>query len=905
MKLIGYLFCAVLLAIFGAAVAPYVVDWNARYGDYVFAQLGAATRESGVVIKALGNIRGQFLIPRLTASNLYLECSEDSKECSGAIAVERLEMRLSLLPLITGRAHVKSVDIYGLRTDASSLSRIVRSQASGGIKKIRIFDSVIADNSGVDATHRSSIYIRQGEIRSRGGTYESQAELRIGSARYELHSTLESQDGGSRVANVELSSTNTKVVLSGSGRRTRTADVVDISDLQKGLFRGFEWVLDARTNNLTELAQVAAIATKVDGISYVNSSEKLSMNAHIKQKEDGGFEVTSLDIDSGSISGHARGECSDTMSCKAQLVLSSVDIDSLFRSDIPDVDASYSAPMRRSSAHFPLVTAEFDAKAELDIREIRYKGSVARNLDAKVSIRDGKVAIDQLRLDLPGRNNILRISGSSVNAGSDSIPRFTGAVYAQGEDIDALLSWVFPIHANELRSSKDSGKFVLESKLYIAPRIVALPGIRLTSQRARAEGNLKYKYGKKGGVVIGGITVSGFSTSDYSVEGMDMKRDVASFAWLRNVMVPLQVLVKFQDFSIGHKAVKELSFLADVSGRRMNLEKIHFVALSGDESVSEVSGSARVSLSSQGVRPKVFLDLKGDKYSSEFLWLPKFLERNAPEGASKKVWKEGMSKFTWSSKPINLSVLEGIDGSVSVRIKSFSFADKILKDLSLASTLKEGVMSIDHLNFRKGKGRVRISGNVGLGEVSSMSVVIAASDVSVDVKEAPTAHAGNLVSGNVSVSGSLQMQGKNVLEWANSVKGKLKFASRRLGVKGVDFDGFITTLFNAESKAEIASLSRVSLYQGDTVFEKFDGEMEIDRGAVVSSAQFRLKNAVGAASVNLFIPQFTVTSLCRFTFIPPRGGSPENIDMSMEGYLWHPNPTFDIDRLFEIVRKNR
>ncbi|SCV63158.1 hypothetical protein ANAPH2_00548 [Anaplasma phagocytophilum] len=246
---------------------------------------------------------------------------------------------------------------------------------------------------------------------------------------------------------------------------------------------------------------------------------------------------------------------------------------------------------------------------------------------------------------------------------------------------------------------------------------------------------------------------------------------------------------------------------------------------------------------------------------------------------------------------------------MNVKLKNMTFLGRSLTDLVMSSTFKEGVMSIDDLHFNQGEGNVKISGNVGMGDVTSLSVVIAASNVAIGSKDSNDEDVeepkGMNPKGNISVSGTLQMYGRNVLELMNSVKGKLKFAARRLDVSGVDFDGFITDLFNTESRADIASLSRVYLYRGNTVFEKFDGEMQIERGTAVSSLQFRLNNAVGAASINFMIPQFTVTSLCRFAFVPPGGNSPASIDMSLQGYVWQPKPTFDIDRLFELVKSSR
>ncbi|WP_249548459.1 AsmA-like C-terminal region-containing protein [Anaplasma phagocytophilum] len=908
MKFLGYLCGAAIVALATIVGVPYLIDWDARYGDYAFEQLGVAVKDSGVSIKVLGDIRGRFLPPKLIVRNLYLGCDEESKGCSGVIAVERLEIGLSIWSLLKGERKVEYIDLYGLRTNAKSLGDVVTTQAGAGVGKVRIFNSVIVPGQTFEPSPRNAVHVKQSEIKSYGNLYRTNTEFKIGRGKYSLVANVELRNSGDKAATVEITSGNTRVSLSGKGRYDVGAGGRTLVEV----LGGFEWLLDVKTSNLGEFSQALSMVTRIDVLGHIHSTEELSLLAEFKHDVGHGFEVSRLDIEGHSLIGNVKGKCNTSMSCSAELTFSFMDIDALIRHDDPDVNI-YNTPARGSSSvSFPVITLGMDAKAELDIKEMRYKGGVVRNISSSATISDGKIVVDRLLLDLPGRNNVLHVSGTAVNTEGNTIPRFMGTINVAGEDVDTLISWLFPFSAKEVREDKGDGSFVLRSGFYVAPRIIAFPDINLNSHRANIAGNLKYKYDRGGGVVIGGITVSNFASSDYKMVHLDSKsdNDILSFMWLRNITIPVQVAVKFRDFTIGRRAINELSFLADVSSRRMSIEKIRFFAQDSKSHVSDIRGSASVTLSSQGVRPKVFLNLVGDQYSSEFLWAPKLIDRNsiAAEGG-RRVSQEGYSKYVWSSQPINLSSLEGIDGNVNVRLKNMTFLGRLLTDLVMSSTFKEGVMSIDDLHFNQGEGNVKISGNVGMGDVTSLSVVIAASNVALGSEDSDAADVeetkGMNPKGNISVSGTLQMYGRNVLELMNSVKGKLKFAARRLDVSGVDFDGFITDLFNTESKADIASLSRVYLYRGNTVFEKFDGEMQIERGTAVSSLQFRLNSAVGAASINFMIPQFTVTSLCRFAFVPPGGNSPASIDMSLQGYVWQPKPTFDIDRLFELVKSSR
>ncbi|QJC27197.1 hypothetical protein ANPL_00375 [Anaplasma platys] len=893
-KFLGGLLGVVIIAIAALGIVPHLVNWNALYEGYAFEQLGVSLKGSGSSVKTVGNIKGGFIPPRLMVNNLYVECDAEAKGCHGQVSVEKVELNLSFMSLILGVPKVKSVELHGLRTDVNSFAHIVSSQAAGGVGKVTLHDAVISTNRASDPTPRNAVYIKRGHIRTKDGYYSSDAELRIGSGKYNLISKLTLPSDQRSSAEVELSSASSRVVLSGKGQAVQQG----VSDP----FGSSEWILDARTADLSEFAQVIALATGVDVLGDINSKEAMSVTARAKRTEEHGLELSNLEIKSDSLSGQASATCRGAGGCDAKLVFSSIDLDTLYRQDVQNVEYRSAHAGSGAGPHFLKGVVSVDI--DLLIKEIRYRGGMSQNLVARASVDNGKIAIDQLLLDLPGKNNVLRISGSAVHSDNDAIPRFVGTINATGDDIDTLLSWVTPIRPDAKQRLK-SGSFVLVSNLYMAPRVVALPDIKLASNNTRVVANLKYKYGHRGSSVVGALTVSGFSTGGYNVENFDIKRDLTSFNWLRSIAVPVQLNIRFRDFTLGSHLIDELSFLANISNRRMSIEKINFSAVDSSNALSSLTGFARVSLSSQGLRPKILLSLHGDRYSSEHMWIPRLLLRSsetATGGDEGQDDRGGMPRLTWSKQPIDLSSLEGIDGSVSVKVGSLTFGSRVLKDFVLTSKLKEGVMSIDDLSFKQGKGEVKVSGNVGMGEVSSASLIVSATNVAIGGE--PGAKEG--FSGNVSVSGSLQTQGRDMLEWANAVKGKLKFAARMLNVKGVDFNGFITDLFHAENKSEIAALSRVYMYRGNTVFEKFDGDMTIDRGAAASTVQFRIKSAVGGASVHFMVPQFTLKSLCRFTFIPPGGRSgARNIDMTMQGYLWQPNPTFDIDRLYDIVRENR
>ncbi|MCU7611251.1 AsmA family protein [Anaplasma capra] len=892
MRFLGRLCCCVLVLCAALVSAPHLVDWNTRYGDYVFKQLGAATGGSGAVIKAIGNIEGSLLLPKLTVHNLYVECSEDSTGCPGTLSVDRVELGIDPLSLLTGSPKVRTISVYGLRTSVGRLASIVGSQTGRDGQQLQIFDSAIAMGGAVSAsaTAHNVVNVKSAVVRSHGRTLLGDAVLKIGSAQYTLSSKWEHRSVGGAV-DVKMTSHSTSVVLRGNSKGESLLDAFDAK-------------LEAKTSNLSELAQTVAAITNYGVLRSVSSVEGMVLSAEIKSARDSGFEVRDLSMKSQSVSGTLELVCTKAPFCKAALNFSSIDLDALLPGGLAEQDSYANF---QGSEHFALIPSWLDAAVGLDVREINYRGGASRNLMAQISVRQGRIAVDRLLLDLPGKNNHLSISGVTSEDTGSIVPRFVGALNVQGDDVDTIVSWLLPLRA-DLQRRMQGKKFALTGGLYLAPRIFSLLGARMYAGDTHLHGNFKYKYGKRGGEVMGDVAMSNFDIGGYGFdEDFDVKRDVMGFTWLRSVGCPVKLSVKLQDFSVGSGFVKELSFLANLSQHKISVEKINLLAVDEHGNPSDLEGRASVALSSRGMRPKVFLNLKSERYSNAFLRLPKFIERGqvrvgtSAEGDSSR--GEKAERFLWSNKPIDLSSFEGLDGSVEIHVKSLSLGDRTFSDFTWLSTLKEGVMSMDKLHFTQGKsGVVNISGNIGMGEVSSLSLVVSASDMSIEANE-DAQH--SKVSGQISVSGSLQTQGRSMVELVNALKGKIKFAARGLDIVGIDLNGFIEDLFVAESKSEIASLARVHIYRGDTLFEKLDGESQIDRGSLTSALQFRIGNAAGSASVNLSIPQLAVVGLFRFFFIPPESESPVHMDMNLQGYVWQPNPTFDIDSLYDIVRSSR
>ena len=323
----------------------------------------------------------------------------------------------------------------------------------------------------------------------------------------------------------------------------------------------------------------------------------------------------------------------------------------------------------------------------------------------------------------------------------------------------------------------------------------------------------------------------------------------------------------------------------------MNIDKIRFNATDG----SNLLGFVKVYIRPQDIRPKISVQLKSSKYNSDFMVFPSLM-RNVLDDSKKVV------NIKWSDKDLNFYGLEHVDGDISIDIKDFFCQNNNLIDFVFLASLKDSLMSINKLMFKMDEGFVSVSGKIGMGTSSSLSAVMSIANIGIDKLLSNLNISG--VTGNISISGSVQTHGKTVTDWVNFLDGKMEFVAKRVNVVGIDFNKFIMDLLETKSKSDIAALTQISLYNNNTMFNFINAGANIKRGTIAASLQFAIDNAGGVASANISLLQFALISMLRLSFIPPGMSSASHIDMSVQGQLWQPKVTFDINNLYDTVRKS-
>ncbi|HCE59527.1 MAG TPA: hypothetical protein DEQ74_01685, partial [Wolbachia sp.] len=78
----------------------------------------------------------------------------------------------------------------------------------------------------------------------------------------------------------------------------------------------------------------------------------------------------------------------------------------------------------------------------------------------------------------------------------------------------------------------------------------------------------------------------------------------------------------------------------------------------------------------------------------------------------------------------------------------------------------------------------------------------------------------------------------------------------------------------------------------------------ISNGICSTGLQFQIGRASGAISANLNLSNFNVDSIFRLFFIPPNQSNSVYIDMHLDGPIWNPKVSFEIDKIFATFIKD-
>ena len=279
-----------------------------------------------------------------------------------------------------------------------------------------------------------------------------------------------------------------------------------------------------------------------------------------------------------------------------------------------------------------------------------------------------------------------------------------------------------------------------------------------------------------------------------------------------------------------------------------------------------------VAMNLAGARPKLTADLETGVTPLAALAAPAAgaaKDKGGSSGASgTQRSSRAAARERWSSKPIDLSALRGVDAEVKLRAAAILVDKARLDDADLEAVLADGVLELKRFNAQAYGGALAVTGTADLRETAPGGLEVAASVTALEVEMngllrdlADT----DRFSGPVSLESSLNSQGNSEAALISALSGKGKL------------DGSVTVAATVEEQAGALVLDllgkKVKEVRGVTdsttmLFSAFagapatvDGTFVVEQGVLRSDdLKLRGRNAEALTAGNVNLPDWRMES---------------------------------------------
>lgn len=826
-------------------VAVTFKDWSG-YKEYITQELEKAYDAE---IHIGGKVEVSLITPKLIIHNVYIQYNENKEQkLSDLISVSKIEIRPSLLSLFLFSLQPKSITLLGMKSNKKNLLHIINTKVSNNIVDVVIKDSHISlEDDSNNFVNIKEVNVKKnkkfsGKVKISNNYYDFSGKINI--TRKNVHINIESN-----LINILFigNKNKDKEELKGNLTLTVNNNSNSVSDLVKII-------------NLNLLSHVIP-----------NESIRISSNINVNENE---FTMTDVKVDANSV--QASGKIQNNRKngqTDVNISFSKVDLDFMLddsqkKTDIKDLLEYFKVSIPKN------LNLNFNVEAF----NINYQKKVLDNFRAILKFADGKVSVNTL-LKLPGINNISYLSGKISS--NNILSEFNGDLLVEGNDFEPFISCFFP--SIKLKENKKN-QFTLQSKLHFAPRILSISDIRLLNNEEFLQGSVKVIYTKKHNMIDGKFNVHNFNADKYDYS---LLKNLPKIQWLKNLKYDANVKISMNDFTLNDTKVKSLDFLLNIEKGKLVADKIR---LYGDD--FDITGNTKILMDQQYAKPLLDINLKGNKFNGKVINLPNLIEK-------KRDSRDQISQIEWSTKQFYfLNNLEGFDANVHINTAEFKTEQSALKDFNLDAVIRNNTITIRQISYTLEHGQVFFQGYL---RADSMYTKFFVSNL--DTQRFGKIIGINNVSGKMSLSGAIKTEGKSFHDWAHNLSGDINLQAQEIEFTNVNFNSFITNLLDSKNKSEISTLAHVDIYKGNTFFENVSGKTSISNGICSISLQFGIDQASGSISANLALSNFTLISIFRFFFMLPNQSNPVHIDMHLDGPIWRPQMSFDIDKIFVTLKK--
>jgi hypothetical protein len=227
--------------------------------------------------------------------------------------------------------------------------------------------------------------------------------------------------------------------------------------------------------------------------------------------------------------------------------------------------------------------------------------------------------------------------------------------------------------------------------------------------------------------------------------------------------------------------------------------------------------------------------------------------------------KTGTAVSLWSSELIDMSGLEGFQGTFDISVGRLIHGNLVFDRLKMQAKLENNMVAIQNLAFMYWQGRCSILGSIYGGKVPGLSLSFTLFNIELkDMLKELTGR--DNITGRASLSGSITTSGVNYLSWISQSEAKLVLAARGVFVKGINLQGVVETLAVSRTAADVFNNVNLALINGNTTFN-VDGNLNVRGGNIKTPGiTLRTGNIIGDLTGEIKMVPWTMELSTLFQF---------------------------------------
>lgn len=921
---------------------PALVDWS-RYKEGIATRLERAT---GRDVDIAGPVGLRLLpSPAFSAAQVTIGNLPGAGDQPMAV-VERLDIRLKLLPLLGGRIEVTSLvldrpelHLVRLADGRANWQFTAPTDAPGGdaapaqgrptlkgepppepepdggisIGQATIRDGVVTYRSGDDSPVRVEAIDARIAIAGTSGPFTAEGEARHAGLPIRFDVAVD------RISAGRGSPVTFALSLPDSGAR------LDFAGMLSRLSGG-----ESLRGKLTVAAPDAARALAPWGIAAPAAA--LGAEADLAATGD---EVTAdnlaVSLGDTRVTGTITAAFGEVPQLDADLRIAALDLDKLTAAPAkakappaaaPGItrpaDPAPSTPAARQGAEGFALPQRLFANLKLVAETVAWRGEVVRDARIEATLAEGELTLRRVAAQLPGGS---ALTGDGTLAAAHGRPAFDGTVRLVSNSPRALMAWL-----DAETEALPPGPLTLSTPVKLTWPELALPGFRIDLANKTARGRLSARLEQPLSFDLtadtsdwGAVTASG----SYAKPALDARLQAfgltATVKGIVGERTDLAVAARHPD------AARLLRQLADYRPRGPLGALTASAQVTGGGNLWQVSGlgveagalrltgSARAELG--GARPRITAQLTGNDLALDpFLAAertgyllpggPRLPPTMAPPpatilpAAALLAATGSAGDAPWSRDKLDLAALHSFDADVGLQAASVSAKGWRLDDADAKLVVRDGTAAVERLSGTLLGGTLDASARLAAGTVPALTgqVKIAGADVGA-VK--PGAGGIAVTQGRLDADARFATQGQSPHEMASRLAGDGRVLVKDGVITGFDLPAVNQRLSTIENVGSLLGLVQAGLTGGSTRFSQLAGTFQAKDG-VISTRDLKLDAQGGGATAESATDLGRWTTATTIAFRLADSSAPPVL-VRLEGPLGNPRKVIDINAVQQYL----